>query len=576
METKIVEGIGASPGIAIGEVFINDNLEPIINLSKIEEDDIEREIENLKKAQLETKKQLLEIKEKTKINFGEEKAEIFEGHITLLEDEEFFDEVVEKITDDRITASNSLEQTMKEYIEIIGNLDDEYLRERVADLYDISKRWLLNINGGESLETKIEDENIIIVSKDLTPSDTAQLDLSKVNGFITEIGGQTSHSSIMARSLGLPAVVGVTGIIEEIKTGDLVILDAINGKIFINPNDERLEEYKEKEKIFLEEKEKILQLKDKSATTKDGYKVDLWANIGNPSDVKAAGENGAEGVGLYRTEFLFMNSKELPTEEEQFKAYKIVAEEMKGKPVTIRTMDIGGDKELPYLELPKEMNPFLGWRAIRISLEKRDVFKTQLRAILRASAFGNIKIMYPMIISIGEVRKANTILEECKNELVAENIEFDKNIKTGIMVETPAVVLKAYEIAKEVDFFSIGTNDLTQYLLAVDRGNEKISYLYSTFNPAVLKAISIIINDAHRAGITVSMCGEFAGDERASAILIGLGLDAFSMSAGSILKVKRNIMSLKKESCEKIANEVLLLDTDDEVVEYVEKNLKLI
>ena len=373
----------------------------------------------------------------------------------------------------------------------------------------------------------------------------------------------------MARSLELPAVVGTGSICSEAATGMNIIVDAIEGIAIINPDEEELKIYTAKREEYLAEKELLKQLKDKDAVSKDGIKVGAWANIGSPKDVAGLLRNGAQGIGLYRTEFLFMNNDRFPSEEEQFEAYKTVAESLEGKPVTIRTMDIGGDKSLPYMQLPKEENPFLGWRALRVCLDRPEILKTQFRALLRASAFGYIKIMLPMIISLDEVRKSRAILKECMEELKAEGIAFDENIQLGIMVETPAVCFRAASFAKECDFFSIGTNDLTQYTLAVDRGNEQISHLYNSYNPAVLQAIKCAIDGAHAGGITISMCGEFAGDENATAILFGMGLDAFSMSAISVPRIKKNIMSLDKKECEKLVERVLEQTTAEEVLKTV-------
>ena len=450
---------------------------------------------------------------------------------------------------------------------MISQLDDPYLREREADLKKKRKRWLKNILGIRMKDLSNLDPETVVVAYDLTPSDTAQLDLKNAVGFITEIGGKTSHSAIMARSLELPAVVGVKDALKEMADGASIVMNGEVGEIIIEPDAEILKDYTEKREAYLKEKEELKKLIDEEAVTADGHKVELWGNIGSPEDIDAVLEAGATGVGLYRTEFLFMNSDHLPTEEEQYKAYRVVAEKLQGKPVTIRTMDIGGDKELPYMDLPKELNPFLGWRAIRISLVKQDIFKTQLRAILRASAYGQVKIMYPMVTSINEVRKANEILDECKRELDEIGKKYDKDIKVGIMVETPSVAIISYKFAKEVDFFSIGTNDLTQYFLAVDRGNELVASLYDSFNPAVLEAIQKVIDAGHDRNISVSMCGEFAGDRRATELLLGMGLDAFSMSASSVLQVKKKIRNSSYEKAQKYRDEILALNTPEEVLE---------
>ena len=564
---KRLTGIGASEGVSIGKVllFVEGNI--VIPQEIDANSTIEGELAKLENGLKKSKTQLIAIREKVKEKMGEDKAAIFDGHIMLLEDEDLIEEVEAKITGDKLPAARALREGIDEYCEMISKLDDPYLRERAADLQDIGKRWLKNL-----LEIKINDfsnlePNTIVVTKDLTPSDTAQLDLKNCVGFITEIGGKTAHSAIMARSLELPAVVGVKGVLGEVKDGELVIMDGETGEIFLEPTEKLVEEYKIKQEKIRVEKEELKKLIHEEAVTLDGRKVDIWGNIGSPNDVDAVIESGATGIGLYRTEFLFMNSDHFPTEEEQYQAYRVVAEKMQGKPITIRTMDIGGDKELPYLDLPKEMNPFLGYRAIRISLENKDMFKTQLRAILRASQYGQIKIMYPMISSINEIRKANAILEECKKELDEIGKIYDRNIKVGIMVETPSTAIVAYKFAKEVDFFSIGTNDLTQYFLAVDRGNELVSSLYNSFNPAVLEAIQKVIDAAHHAGISVSMCGEFAGDKRATRLLLGMGLDSFSMSASSGLTVKKIIRNSNYVDAQKYRDLILKQDTPEDVIE---------
>ena len=564
---KEFKGIGASEGISIGKVMLFIEEEMNIPQEKISEVQVGTEIEKLLDAQKKSKLQLISIRDKVKEKMGEDKAAIFDGHIMLLEDDDLMDEVKDKIKAEKMAASRALDEGVNEYCEMISQLDDPYLREREADLKDVGKRWLKNILGIRMKDLSNLDPETVVVAYDLTPSDTAQLDLKNAVGFITEIGGKTSHSAIMARSLELPAVVGVKDALKEMADGASIVMNGEVGEIIIEPDAEILKDYTEKREAYLKEKEELKKLIDEEAVTADGHKVELWGNIGSPEDIDAVLEAGATGVGLYRTEFLFMNSDHLPTEDEQYRAYRVVAEKLQGKPVTIRTMDIGGDKELPYMDLPKELNPFLGWRAIRISLVKQDIFKTQLRAILRASAYGQVKIMYPMVTSINEVRKANEILEECKRELDEIGKKYDKDIKVGIMVETPSVAIIAYKFAKEVDFFSIGTNDLTQYFLAVDRGNELVASLYDSFNPAVLEAIQKVIDAAHDRNISVSMCGEFAGDKRATEVLLGMGLDAFSMSASSVLQVKKKIRSSSYEKAQKYRDEILALNTPEEVLE---------
>ncbi|MGB6129025.1 MAG: phosphoenolpyruvate--protein phosphotransferase [Psychrilyobacter sp.] len=566
---KLIEGIDASPGIVVGKAFLYKETELFINKDKVI--DAKNEEKRLLDGRDESREQLFEIRKMTAKKLGEDKATIFDGHITLLEDEDLFEEVVELIEDDQISAEYALSQGIEVYCDMLSNLDDPYLRERVADLRDIAKRWLYNITGTPIIDLGNLPAETVIIANDLTPSDTAQIDLKNVVAFVTQIGGKTAHSSIMARSLELPAVVGTKTILNDAKEGETIIVDALTGKVIINPtNEEIVVALKTKEK-FNVEKEELKELKDKKATSKDGITVGAWANIGGPSDIDGVLRNGADGIGLYRTEFLFMNSDKFPTEEEQFEAYKEVVERMNGLPVTIRTMDIGGDKALSYMELPEEENPFLGWRAIRVCLDRPAILKTQFRALLRASGFGYVKIMLPMIISLDEVRQSKVLLEECKAELKNEGINFDGNIQLGIMVETPAVAFRAKYFAQEVDFFSIGTNDLTQYTLAVDRGNEKISSLYDSFNPGVLAAIKLSIEGAHEGGIPISMCGEFAGDELATPILFGMGLDAFSMSAISVLGIKRNIIHLDKKECEALVERVMTMATSEEIKTEIRK-----
>ena len=564
---KRLTGIGASEGVAIGKVLLFTEEEMIIPEVKDENSTIEAELTKLEDGLKKSKTQLIAIREKVKEKMGEDKAAIFDGHILLLEDEDLIMEVEDKIKGEGLPAAKALHDGINEYCEMISKLDDPYLRERAADLQDIGKRWLKNLLGIRIKDLSDLEPNTVVVTYDLTPSDTAQLDLENCVGFLTEVGGKTAHSAIMARSLELPAVVGIKGVLNEVKEGETVIMDGEEGELFLYPSPELIAEYVAKKEKLAAEKEELKKLISEEAVTTDGRKVDIWGNIGSPNDVDAVIASGATGIGLYRTEFLFMNSDHFPTEEEQYEAYKVVVQKMQGKPVTIRTMDIGGDKELPYLDLPKEMNPFLGYRAIRISLENKDMFKTQLKAILRASHYGQIKIMYPMISSVNEIRKANEILEECKNELDEIGQLFDRNIKVGIMVETPSTAIIAYKFAKEVDFFSIGTNDLTQYFLAVDRGNEMVSALYNSFNPAVLEAIQKVIDAAHNAGISVSMCGEFAGDKKATKLLLGMGLDSFSMSASSTLQVKKIIRSSSYAEAQKYRDIILQQDTPAEVLE---------
>ena len=566
---ELIKGIAASPGIAIGKAFLykETNLEIVEKSSLTKEEEIER----LLKGREIAKAQLEEIKENTLKKLGKDKADIFEGHITLLEDEELMSEIDSKISSEKYTAEFALNEAIDEYATMLGNLEDAYFKERAGDLRDIGKRWLYGVMNTKVVDlSKLEPETII-VARELNPSDTAQINLENVLAFVTEIGGKTAHSSIMARSLELPAVVGVGAILEKLEDNQIIIVDAVKGEVLVNPDEETIKEYQAKRENFLKEKEELKKLKDKEAISKDGIKVDVWGNIGSPNDVKGILSNGGFGIGLYRTEFLFMEKDSFPTEDEQFEAYKVVAEAMNGYPVTIRTMDIGGDKSLPYMELPQEENPFLGWRAIRVCLDRQEILRTKFKALLRASKYGQIKIMLPMIMDIEEVRKAKKIFEECKAELREKGIEFDEKIMLGIMVETPAVAFRAKSFAKECDFFSIGTNDLTQYTLAVDRGNEMIANLYDTYNPAVLQAIKMLIDGAHAGGIKISMCGEFAGDENAVALLFGMGLDAFSMSGISIPRVKRVMSKLNKKDCEALVEKILDFTTAEEIKKEVKQ-----
>ncbi|MBU2713018.1 phosphoenolpyruvate--protein phosphotransferase, partial [Zooshikella harenae] len=459
---------------------------------------------------------------------------------------------------------------VEQNITLLSQLEDPYLRERVTDFHDIGQRLLKNALGLDIVNLSTLDEEVIVVTKDLTPSATALMDLDKVLGFITDMGGRTSHTSIMARSLELPAIVGTQGITEQVQNGDTVLLNAVNNTIVINPSAKEQSQFEHARSQFVAEQAELAALKTLAATTLDGCDVELCANIGMVKDCESAMRNGAEGVGLYRTEFLFMDRHALPDEEEQFKAYKRAVEAMSGHPVIIRTMDIGGDKDLPYLDLPKEMNPFLGWRAIRICFDREEILTTQLRAILRASAFGKVRIMFPMIISVEEIRKLKIIITDLKQSLRETGTAFDEHLEVGVMVETPAAACIAHLLAKEVDFFSIGTNDLTQYTLAIDRGNELISKLYNPMTPAVLTLIKQVIDASHVEGKWTGMCGEFAGDEQATAVLLGMGLDEFSMTASSIPRIKKIIRSIHYSEARQLAEQVLAKSTTQEIEETID------
>jgi phosphotransferase system enzyme I (PtsI) len=534
------KGIAASKGYAIGKVFIQEHEEIVITDAKVS--NVEAEKETLQKALDKSKEQLTAIKEKTLAEIGEHEAQVFEAHLTLLDDPEFTGGMLAEIESNSVNAMKAVESVTNTFVMIFDAMEDEYMKERAADIKDVSKRIIANLAGkGENALASVE-ENTVIVAHDLTPSDTAQLDRSKVIGFLTNIGGRTSHSAIMARTLEIPAIVGLKDITTSVKNGDTVILDGIEGICIINPEQSVIDEYTAKREKFLKEQEELKKLIEVETVTKSGKRIEVCGNIGSPADAEAVLANGGDGVGLFRTEFLYMDRDSAPTEEEQYEAYKKVLETMKGKKVVIRTLDIGGDKTLPYLPLPEEMNPFLGYRAIRLCLDRKDLFRVQIRALLRASVYGQLAVMFPMISGLEEFKQAKAFVEECKAELKAEGIAYSEDIEWGIMVEIPAAAVYADELAKHVDFFSIGTNDLIQYTLAADRMSEKVSYLYNPMHPAVLRLIKMTIDGAHKHGKWVGMCGEMAGDEAAIPTLVEYGLDEFSMSATSILTAKKIIL----------------------------------
>ena len=534
------KGIGASKGYAIGYAFIKKDEEVKIEERIVE--NIDEELARLKAATDATRAQLEKIKDKAEKEMGAEKAAVFESHMMLLDDPEFTGAIEMNISNNKVNAEKALNDVLDMYVAIFGSMEDEYMKERIADVKDVGARILKNLAGVDTEGLASVGENTIVIAHDLTPSDTAQLDRNKVVAFLTNIGGRTSHSAIMARTLEIPAVVGLGTITEDVKNGDLLIVDGNTGDVIVNPDEATVKEYENKKEAYLKEKEELKKLIDVKVKTKSGKRIEVCGNIGKPEDVDAVMANGADGVGLFRTEFLYMDRDDMPSEEEQYEAYKYVAEKVGEKLGIVRTLDIGGDKKLSYLPLPEEENPFLGYRAIRLCLDRKDIFKVQLRAILRGSAHGNLAIMFPMISSLDEFFQAKEVLAECMAELKAEGKAYTENIKTGIMVEIPAAAVMADEFAKHVDFFSIGTNDLIQYTLAADRMNEKISYLYNPMHPAVLRLIKMTIDAAHKEGKFCGMCGEMAGDERATAKLVEMGLDEFSMSASSILGAKKIIM----------------------------------
>ena len=562
-----ISGIAASAGIAIARAFILEH--PDYSVQKTQVNDTQAELDKLDDALQQSSVELEAIKERTLQELGEKKAEIFASHLLILNDPEFIDPVKSLITTESINASYALNEIANQFIAMFENMKSAYLQERAADMRDVSKRILKHLLGISQISPAEIAEETIVIAEDLTPSDTAQLNRKYVKGFTTNIGGRTSHSAIMARSLEIPAVVGTQNVLSQVTSGDLVIVDGLAGEVLINPSEEVVAEYRIKQQAYDQQIAEWKKLRDLPTLTKDNVQVELAANIGTPADVEGVLDNGGEAVGLYRTEFLYMGRDKLPSENVQYNAYKTVLEKMNGKPVVVRTLDIGGDKELPYLEMPKEMNPFLGFRAIRLCLDRQDIFRVQLRALLRASVHGNLRIMFPMIATLGEFRAAKTVLLEEKGKLTSEGVTVSDNIQLGIMVEIPSTAVLADQFAKEVDFFSIGTNDLIQYTMAADRMNERVSYLYQPYNPSILRLIDMVIKAAHKQGKWVGMCGEMAGDETAIPLLIGLGLDEFSMSASSILPARSLISKLSASDMLQLAEKALEQGTAEEVVELV-------
>ncbi|WBF53947.1 phosphoenolpyruvate--protein phosphotransferase [Macrococcoides canis] len=566
-----LKGIGASDGIAIAKAYLL--VEPDLSFNNEKVADTDAEVEKFKAAINQSKVELTQIRNNAEVALGPDKAAIFDAHLLVLEDPELINPIEDNIRNNQMNAAASLSEVSTNFITIFESMDNEYMKERAADIKDVSKRVLSHILGVSLPNPTMIDEPVVIIAEDLTPSDTAQLNKKFVQGFATNIGGRTSHSAIMSRSLEIPAVVGTKNITDSVKQGDFVIVDGITGEVIINPDEQTITGYKARQSAFLQEKEELKQLVNDKTVTKEGKHVELAANIGTPNDLEGVKNNGAEGIGLYRTEFLYMGRDAMPTEDEQYEAYKKVLSEMDGKRVVVRTLDIGGDKELPYLNLPKEMNPFLGYRAIRLCLDQQDIFRTQLRALLRASSHGKLSIMFPMIATINEFREAKAILEEEKEKLTADKVKVADDIELGIMVEIPSTAAMADIFAKEVDFFSIGTNDLIQYTMAADRMSERVSYLYQPYNPAILRLIKQVIDASHKEGKWTGMCGEMAGDSTAIPLLLGLGLDEFSMSATSILSARRQIKNLSQPEMAKVAEQALNCATQEEVVQLVDAYL---
>ena len=571
--TKMLKGIAASDGVAVAKAYLL--VQPDLSLETVTVEDISAEEARLDAALAASQDELSVIREKAVESLGEEAAAVFDAHLMVLADPEMTGQIKETIRAKQVNAEAALTEVTNMFIAIFESMDDNpYMQERAADIRDVTKRVLANLLGKKLPNPATIDEESIIVAHDLTPSDTAQLNKKFVKAFVTDIGGRTSHSAIMARTLEIAAVLGTNNITELVKDGDILAVSGITGEVVINPTEEQIAEFKAAGEAYAKQKAEWAQLKDAPTVTADGKHFELAANIGTPKDVEGVNDNGAEAVGLYRTEFLYMDSQDFPTEEDQYEAYKAVLEGMNGKPVVVRTMDIGGDKELPYFDLPKEMNPFLGYRALRISISEtgNQMFRTQLRALLRASVHGKLRIMFPMVALLTEFRTAKGILEEEKAKLVAEGVAVADDIEVGIMIEIPAAAMLADQFAKEVDFFSIGTNDLIQYTMAADRMNEQVSYLYQPYNPSILRLINNVIKAAHAEGKWAGMCGEMAGDQTAVPLLVGMGLDEFSMSATSILRTRSLMKKLDTAKMEEYANRALTeCSTMEEVLELSKK-----
>ena len=566
----MLKGIAASSGVVVAKAYKLE--QPTVNVVR-RTAEVQVEIDKFKAAIVKTQHDIETIKAKAVGKLTDDELAIFDAHIMVTQDPEFTGQMEEMIRSEAVNAEYATQEVSNMFIHMFENMDDPYFRERAADIKDVSYRLQCHILDLIIPDLSLINEEVIIVANDLTPSDTAQLNKQFTKGFATQIGGRTSHSAIMARSLEIPAVVGISGLLDHINHGDIVVLDAIDGFVMVNPEAKDLTHYKNKAENFAEVKASLKIMKDAESITLDHHRVELVGNIGTPNDVESVLANGGEGVGLYRTEFLYMDATALPTEEDQFVAYKTVLEKMGKHPVVVRTLDIGGDKELSYLPIPHEMNPFLGYRAIRLCLDQKDIFRTQVRALLRASVYGKLCIMFPMIATLGEFRAAKQFVLDNDKELRAEGIAVSKDYEIGMMVEIPAAAILADQFAKESDFFSIGTNDLVQYSMAADRMSEKVSYLYQPLNPSLLRLIKLTIDGAHSQGKWCGMCGELAGDEIAAPVLLGLGLDEFSMSASSILQTRKTIRSLKYSDMQIMAEKALKLSTQEEVIELIKASI---
>ncbi len=566
---KSLKGIPASPGIAIGKAFLINSEEIQIVKKPIRESDIPKQITRFEDALTKTRSEILSIRDKISQEMGKEHADIFNAHLLFIEDRSLIEEVIERIKTEKLICEHIFSQVLKKYTEAFSRIDDEYLRDRVSDINDVGRRIMRNLVGAERTSLSDLKEPVIVVAYDLSPSDTAMMHRKNVIGFLTDIGGRTSHTAIMAKSLEIPAVVGLEEATRRVRDGDMLIVDGYEGMILINPTPADLRKFRHEKVRQKKFTTSLKRFKDLPCVTKDGRRIELGANIELPEEVHSVISYGADAVGLYRTEFLYMNRTNLPDEEEQYQAYRSVVKQMAPRPVIIRTLDLGGDKFLSHLDIPHEMNPFMGWRAIRFCLARPDIFKTQLRAILRASAHGKLRVMYPMISGVGELKGANKMLEEAKAELRAGHHHFDENMETGAMIEIPSAALTCDILADHVNFFSIGTNDLIQYALAVDRINEKIAYLYEPAHPAVLRLIETIIRNGHSKNIWVGMCGEMAGDPQLALVLVGLGLDEMSTSPLLLPEIKQMIRLVEYREAQEIARQALTMSTGEEVIKFL-------
>ncbi|MFJ6990700.1 phosphoenolpyruvate--protein phosphotransferase [Limosilactobacillus mucosae] len=573
--SQIIKGIAASDGIGIAKAYLL--IDPDLSFEKKTIDDPAAEYERVEKAFSASIADLATIKQNAKDRLSDEELEVFDAHIAILSDPEMKSQIKDEIESQHVSAEEAMTDVTTNFANVLAAMtDNKYMQERAADVKDVAKRALSHLLGKQLPDIASISEPVVIIAKEITPSDTSQMDAKFVKGLATDLGGRTSHAAIMARTLRIPAVVGAEDVTSTIKNGDMVIVDGLHGDIIVDPSQAQIDEYQAKADSFEKERAEWAKLVDAPSVSKDGQHFEIAANIGTPDDVADAVKQGADGVGLFRSEFLYMSSDHLPTEDEQFEAYKKAVVGMQGKPVVVRTLDIGGDKPLNYLPLPEEMNPFLGYRAIRICLHRPDIFKTQLRALIRASEFGPVEIMFPMIATLAELRQAKAIYQECKDELQKDHPGLGDNVKIGMMIEVPLAALYADQLAKEVDFFSIGTNDLIQYCFAADRGNDAVSYLYQPLNPAFLRLIKHVIDAAHANNTKAAMCGEMAGDQLAMPLLLGMGLDEYSMSASSILRTRSMMKDLDTKECAKWASDAInLCYTADEVEKMVKTRLGL-